>query len=299
MHAELYHNTLQGGRKSNQDRLAIVHSKHAVLLVVADGMGGHLRGEVAAEIAAGVLTAQFKQAGPQPIGQPKEFLKEGFYAAHGAIGEYARRNRLSEYPRTTCVACLVQDGMAYWAHAGDSRLYLLRDGHLVKRTRDHSRVQRLIDAGLLREDQAMTHPDRNRIYSCLGGDQDPVISLSEGTRLQPGDVLLLASDGFWGTLSIVEIEAALGDAPMLKALPTLVSRAALNGGDSGDNLTVVGMAWETNAKADLSYVDSAVTMPMSLAERTQQMGTGGNDLTDEEIEQTIAEIQAAIQKFSR
>ena len=104
------------------------------------------------------------------------------------------RDRLKDSPRTTCVACIIQDNIAYWAHAGDSRLYLLRGGKVVTHTRDHSRVQLLIDQGLINESQAAVHPDRNKVYSCLGGQQSPEIEFSRKTPLVAGDVLALCTD---------------------------------------------------------------------------------------------------------
>jgi PPM family protein phosphatase len=297
---ELFQNTMQGGRTTNQDRVAYAHSRKTLLLVVADGMGGHARGEVAAEIAVTLLTETLRRQKDEPIERPKQFLTESFHAVHQAIGEYARKHRMDEHPRTTCVACLVQEGHAYWAHAGDSRLYLFRHGRVMKRTKDHSRVQRLVDAGLIREDQALTHPERNRIYSCLGGEQDALVSVAEPIKLVAGDVVLLSSDGFWGTLTIAEIEAAVADEPISSALPKLMSRAAINGGARGDNLSVVAMAWEVASQPDLAYVDSAVTMPLSMADKgARSADTDTDDLSDAEIERTIAEIQAAIQKYTR
>jgi PPM family protein phosphatase len=299
---EVFQHSVIGGRKSNQDRIGYAHTKDCLLLIVADGMGGHVNGEVAAELAVGILTERFKQQAQPTLQDPTGFLRNAFQAAHNAIVGYARQRNLADCPRTTCVACVVQDNTARWGHVGDSRLYLLRGGRLYKRTRDHSRVQRLIDAGLLREDEALTHPDRNRIFSCLGGDQLPSLSLSNPTQLKPGDVMMLCSDGFWGVLTTAEIEAVLADEAMATALPKLVTRALANGGERGDNLSVLAVTWPGKVKSDLEYIESDVTMPLDIP--TQPLKSGGDgkpsaDLTDEEIERTIAEIQAAIQKYSR
>jgi serine/threonine protein phosphatase PrpC len=97
--------------------------------------------------------------------------------------DYAARHKLNDSPRTTCVACVVQDNIAYWAHAGDSRLYLMRDGRVIAQTRDHSRIRLLIDEGMISEAQAAVHPDRNKIYSCLGSPTPPEIEFSRKTPL--------------------------------------------------------------------------------------------------------------------
>jgi PPM family protein phosphatase len=298
---EILQESLIGGRKSNQDRIAHAHANDMLLLVVADGMGGHLHGEIAAEIAVRVLVERFNREVRLGLSNPANFLRVALEAAHAAIGEYARRHKLTEYPRTTCVACIIKQKIAYWCHAGDSRLYLLRTGRMYKRTRDHSRVQRLIDAGLIREDQALTHPDRNKIYSCLGGDQMPAISLSEGTPLNAGDIVLLCSDGFWGMLTSADIEAALSEESLKLALPKLIEKSTELAAGQGDNLSVIGLQWPGNVEK-LEYIDSAVTMPADFLTRPVALPEGKDkpdDMSDEEIEKAIAEIQRAIQKFSK
>ena len=298
---EIVQESLIGGRKSNQDRVASAYVNDTLLMVVADGMGGHLNGEIAAEITVQVLIKRFNRAARIGLGNPAHFLRVALEAAHGAIGEYTRRHKLTEYPRTTCVACVVKQKIAYWCHAGDSRLYLLRNGRLYKRTRDHSRVQRMIDAGLIREDQALTHPDRNKIYSCLGGDQMPTISLSEGTQLNASDVILLCSDGFWGMLTSAEIDAAVADEPLNLALPKLIRKSIDMAAGQGDNLTVIGLQWPGSGEK-LEYIDSAVTMPADFLTRPAGVSEDRDkpdDISDEEIEKAIAEIQLAIQKLTK
>lgn len=298
---EIMQESLVGGRKSNQDRVGYAYTNDTLLMLVADGMGGHLNGEIAAEITLRVLIERFDREAELGLSNPANFLRVALEAAHSAIGEYARRHKLTEHPRTTCVACIVKHQIAYWCHAGDSRLYLLRNGRLYKRTRDHSRVQRMIDAGLIREDQALTHPDRNKIYSCLGGDQMPAISLSEGTELNGGDILLLCSDGFWGMLTSAEIEAAVAEDRLKVALPKLIRKSTNLAAGQGDNLSVIGLQWPGSVEK-LEYIDSAVTMPADFLTRPDSMPEGRSkrdDMSDAEIERTIAEIQRAIQKFSK
>ena len=164
----IYQKSRIGRRKSNQDRLAYCYSRDALLMVVADGMGGHRHGEVAAHLAVHSIAEAFRREATPALAEPARFLSQALMNAHGAIVDHAFDKALEDTPRTTVVACVVQDGLAHWAHAGDSRLYLLRDGRLAARTRDHSRVQLLIDQGLLDDEAAAHHPERNRIYSCLG-----------------------------------------------------------------------------------------------------------------------------------
>lgn len=291
-----------GGRKTNQDRVGYAYTNDSLLMIVADGMGGHQNGEIAAEITVRVLLEHFKREARGTLSNPGQFLRATLEAAHKTIAKYTFTHNLDEYPRTTCVACVVQHNTAYWCHAGDSRLYLLRGGRLYKRTRDHTRVQHMIDTGLITEDQALTHPDRNRVYSCLGGDQLPTISLSEGTHVNPGDLLVLCSDGFWGVLTTAEIESGLsGDETWKSALPKLIQKALSTAGSHGDNLSVVAIEWP-DSKDKVEYIDSAVTMPADFLTRpmaSPQSQAKPDDMSDEEIERAIVEIQNALQKFSK
>jgi hypothetical protein len=122
------------------------------------------------------------------------FLLDGIYAAHDAINEYAMRKRMADPPRTTCVVCVVQKGMACWAHVGDSRLYQFSRRAMLYRTRDHSAVQQLVDEGLLGESEMGVHPDRNKLYNSVGGFMLPDIEVEQPVKLQDGDVLFLCTD---------------------------------------------------------------------------------------------------------
>ena len=198
MRFTIYQESRPGKRPNNEDRLAHCYSRDALMMVIADGMGGHYYGEIAAQIAVQGLTEAFQREANPKIHDPFSFLNRAMLNAHRAILDFTEVHKLDDSPRTTCVACLIQDNIAYWAHAGDSRLYVIRGGKVLTRTRDHSRVQLLIDQGIITEAQAAFHPDRNKVYSCLGGRQDPDIELSRKTPLEAGDVLALCTDGLWG-----------------------------------------------------------------------------------------------------
>ena len=189
MKFSIHQESRPGKRPNNEDRIGHAYSREALLLVAADGMGGHHYGEIAAQLAVQTLTERFRRMAQPRVDDPFLFLQQSFLDAHRAIRDYSTRHALDDSPRTTCVACLVQNNIACWAHAGDSRLYLVRRGKTVFHTRDHSRVRRLIDQGVITEAQANRHPDRNKIYSCLGDPQPPEIELSRKTPLLAGDVL--------------------------------------------------------------------------------------------------------------
>ena len=191
-------------------------------MVVADGMGGHLHGEVASQITVQYLTEAFQRDAKLKLADPPDFLRKGIREAHFALADYAKARGLSESPRTTCVACVVQDSIAHWAHVGDSRLYHVRRGQVQAQTRDHSRVQVLIDRGRIREEAVAAHPDRNKIFNCIGAATPPEVELSQQMPLQQGDTLLLCTDGLWGPLTRKLITAALLRGDNMKAMPELL-----------------------------------------------------------------------------
>ena len=131
MRFTIFQESRKGSRKVNQDRIAYTYSRDTLLLVVADGMGGHAGGEIAAQIAVRLFIERFQQEAKPILKNPLKFLQDSMLRAHAALGSYANQFSMLETPRTTCVACIVQAGHAYWAHVGDSRLYLYRQGGLI------------------------------------------------------------------------------------------------------------------------------------------------------------------------
>ena len=232
-----------GAREMNEDRVAHWTTPEAVLLAVADGLGGHLHGEIAAQIAIDILGGAFQGEARTKLVDPGEFLGRALGAAHTAIVREAEKRRFLENPRTVIAACVVQDGQAFWTHVGDCRFYLLRSGRVVARSRDHTVVQRLVDEGRIREEAAATHPHRNRLLQCLGGYQPPHIERVAAERLAPDDILLLCSDGFWGPLTQPQMMHSLLSRPLPEAVPELVSLAEKSAGVDCDNISVVAMRW--------------------------------------------------------
>jgi serine/threonine protein phosphatase PrpC len=305
MKFSVYQESRQGPRKSNQDRVAYCYSRDALCMVIADGMGGHLHGEVAAQIASQFIAEAFQRSAQPRLADPLKFLLESITNAHHAIVDYANVRSLLETPRTTCVACIVQDGLAHWAHVGDSRLYLIRNGRVEGQTKDHSRVQILVDAGRVREEAVAAHPDRNKIFNCLGQMGPPKVDLSRRIALRHGDVILMCTDGLWGPLTSKHICEELLRADVLQAVPKLLDMAEVRAGREGDNASVVAMTWFDETESVDSEGISTVSMdPTDIKTTVEQFGkstppaTGGY-LTDDEIERAIDEIRNAIQKHSK
>jgi len=298
MRFSIFQESRKGGREANEDRTSYAYTRDALLMVVADGMGGHLHGEVASQIAAQLLTEAFQREAKPTLADPLGFLQKSINDAHFALGDYAKARNLIESPRTTCVACVVQDSTAFWAHVGDSRLYHIREGRIQAQTRDHSRVQMLVDQGRVREEAVAAHPDRNKIFNCIGATALPQVELSRPTLLREDDTLILCTDGWWGPLTGKLITGALLKSDLMKAIPELLDLAELRGGADSDNLSVVGMTWEEKHRGALTGEVSTQTLVLDGV--STQLGdfskADNSDLSDEEIERAIQEIRAAIRK---
>jgi len=306
MRFTIFQESRKGQRKVNQDRIAYTFSRDALLLVVADGMGGHAGGEIAAQIAVRLFIERFQQEAKPVLKNPLKFLQDTMVRAHAALGSYANQFSMLETPRTTCVACIVQAGHAYWAHVGDSRLYLFRQGGLIGATKDHSKVQYLVDQGIIGADEIGQHPDRNKIFSCLGGLVDPVIDLSRRTPLRSGDILVLCTDGLWAVFDQREISTWLTSTPILTTAPQMMREGEKRGGQDGDNLSAIVVRWGPETLNDEQTTTMTETMGIGDFETqidrtltlTDRKGTQ-RDLTDDEIEHAIEEIQSTIHKYRR
>src|SRR6201997_4441798 len=157
--------TLLGGREENQDRVTAAVAEHAALLVVVDGMGGHADGARAAQVTQQAIVEAFWHA-PQPLFDPLGFLHLTLGRAHEQVVKLGAQLALEQRPRATCAVCLIQQRASWWAHVGDSRLYHVRSGALVARSRDHSHVELLLREGLISDEQAHNHPMRNYVECC-------------------------------------------------------------------------------------------------------------------------------------
>ena len=303
MKFSIYQDSRTGGRKYNQDRVGYSYSRDALLLVLADGMGGHLHGEVAAQIAVELVTDQFQKKAQPALVNPSQFLSDAFLRAHEAIYHYAANHQLVEIPRTTCVACVIQDGVAYWAHAGDSRLYLMRQRRIIAQTRDHSKVRKLMDDGKITPEEAAVHPEKNKIYSCLGGSYPPEIDVGGKIALSDADTVLLCTDGFWASVTDDDMTQFLTAFPVLFAVPQLMDRAELTGGKFGDNLTALAINWHEEDDHEISsttFISTQKLEQSTIATHVDPMQVQKSaEITEDDIERAIAEIQTAISRYSR
>ena len=228
MRFSVYQVSRKGGREKNEDRMGYCYTRDAGLFALADGMGGHPEGEVASQLALQTLAAMFQRDCKPTLADPLRFLHEAIVSGHHQLLRYATQKALIDTPRTTIVACLLQGNAAYWAHCGDSRLYMVRGDKLIARTRDHSYSE-------LQQTMSQVVPmgdrfNRNVLFTCLGSPGKPVVDTVGPLLMQAGDRLLLCSDGLWGTVSDSEITDQLVGLPLSDSVPELVEQALRNGG---------------------------------------------------------------------
>lgn len=253
--------TLLGDRSMNQDRHLIMEAPDAILLALADGMGGHPKGEKAAQILMDNARKAFLTS-TKPISNPRFFLSGLMEMSHREILEFGGRQEPPIEPRTTGVLCLVQEDSAYWAHIGDSRLYIMRNGVIHLRTDDHSYVEHLRQQGLISAAQVHTHKFRNYVTRCLGGTNNrPVAELSGPHELKQGDVVLLCSDGFWGPLAERPMVDTLykEQSSLVKKVAKLANQAATTSHPESDNVTVVALRWR-DTETKLEPVDLSMSL---------------------------------------
>jgi len=291
----------RGGRSKNEDRMGYCYTRESGLFVLADGMGGHPDGEVAAQLALQTVSAYFQKAARPTVDAVPEFLASALMAAHHQILRYAAEKGMLDSPRTTLVAAVVERGVIHWVHCGDSRLYLVRDGELVTRTRDHSFSE---------QSHLQTRPEffnRNILFTCLGSPQRPIYDLSGSVSLQQGDKILLCSDGLWSPLGDQEIVNHLAAFPVAQAVPELAERALRKSGSGSDNVTVLAMEWETPDVFESTRGISTDSLGEGVFQSTIQGGGGmeaadtvpsesDDELDDAAIERSIAEINEAIRR---
>jgi PPM family protein phosphatase len=236
--------SLVGHREDNQDRVGVAAGEHAALVIAVDGMGGHADGAKAAETAFASLTANFWQQS-HPLFDPLGFLHLALGKAHDDVVALGKSLPLEQRPRATCAICVVQDSSAYWAHVGDSRVYQIRNGEVVARTRDHSHVEQLLREGLITEAEAQGHPMRNFVECCLGGD--PMLTemtIDRRRALKRGDLLLTCTDGLWANLRDAEVAAPWRATVSVRAiLGEVCARAVQASAPSSDNTSAAALRW--------------------------------------------------------
>jgi serine/threonine protein phosphatase PrpC len=241
MQYEIGRVSLLGNRKNNQDRLGVIESHSGVVLILGDGLGGRPGGELAAETLVQSVEHSLRHE-IMPVDDPEKLLEKLIITAHYAILTMGKKQNPPIEPGSTAVLCLIQNQKAWWAHVGDSRFYLFRDGLPLYRTQDDSFVEQLYQRGEISLDKLNNHPMRNYVTQCIGlMDTEPKVTVTKGCDLMPEDTLLLCSDGFWEPLDDAQIGSNLSDHPIKESIQKLATRAEQSSYPKSDNTTVLAM----------------------------------------------------------
>lgn len=211
------------------------------LVIVADGMGGYDGGQEASRIAVETVRHTYDR---DFRGDPQQALISGFESAHACIHRFATEHPQFHGMGTTCTALSIVEGRLHFAHVGDSRLYLVRSESITRLTRDHSYVGRLVESGIVRSEDAESHPQRHILTAALGSGRDVAPHTpSEPIGLEDGDTLVLCTDGLWGLVSDQYL-ARISNSNTPAEACTQFIRTALERG-APDNVTVVVLRFHT------------------------------------------------------
>lgn len=227
-----------GDRTEQQDRVGIFghpRAKGTLLAVLADGMGGHTGGALAAEQVLHSAKQNFDAAVPS-ADNIRDVLAAAIADAHDAIK--LTRYTSEQDPHSTACLLVLQPGRADWAYCGDSRIYHFRDGRRLARTSDHSYVMDLVKKGFITEAQAENHPNKNILLSCLGDVEAPTVDVGEAAPLAAGDAFLVCSDGLWAYFSDDELGRVLNDFAPRQAAEMLIDKARERARGRGDNCSL-------------------------------------------------------------
>ncbi len=231
----------QGDRKYNQDRVKVLQTDDCILLVLADGIGGKKGGDLAAQTVIDTVTNIFESS-TTPIDDPKRYLTNLLRVSHNAVTTMGKNHQPTIEPGTTAVLCLIQNDNAYWAHVGDSRFYLFREGLSLYRTKDHSYVEELYQRGKISIDKRQGHPMRGYITQCIGHMQVmPTIDVSAEVPLAKGDILLLCTDGLWEPLDDAVLGEVLNGMELDRGLMKLTDQALQASAPHADNTSAIAI----------------------------------------------------------
>ena len=224
-------------RSENQDFAVVAEETETdskgALLIVADGMGGHRGGATASRVASTTIRDHYVASSAE---NPADSLRVAVEEANRRIFNESQTNSNLRGMGTTCSAVLIHGDQAWFAHVGDSRIYLVRDGEIQQLTEDHSLVASMVREGLLTKAEAEVHPRRNVLQRSLGVSDTVEVDVSPPLDLQPGDTFILCSDGLHGLVKEPELREVAG-LPLQQAVSEFIRRAIERG--APDNVTVI------------------------------------------------------------
>ena len=274
--------------KQNEDRYAVTtHTYqlqtpiHSTLAIISDGIGGHRAGEVAAEMTVDLISRKIAESNPL---RPQAALKEAIIATSQAVREEALKDLSKRGMGATCACAWILGDRLFIASVGDSRVYLIRGERIRQLTVDHTWIQEAVDKGLLTLEEATGHPNQHVIRRFLGSETPPMPDMRlffdpldsdeeaksrQGMRLEPGDCLLLCSDGLTDLVADWEILARVKQLQIEEALNGLVDLA--NGRGGHDNITIIALQVTKHFARQPRGIQDAPTIPVKLATENEQV----------------------------
>ena len=288
-----------GGRARNEDRVSVACRDDAVLMVLADGLGGHEGGDIASQGLVNAMTQSFERTPTENLADPAAFLQLAIKYARSVIRHRAAENKLPPHvPKTTCVACLIIEGIAWWAHAGDSRLYLYRDGRMAYRTEYHS-------------DDPTREVESNTISRYVGGRSQPVVTIGPKVRLEHNDMILLCSDGAWRNIESADVMKHIEPELPQNGLNKLLRALELRNQEPSDNLSAIALCWgaEYASKSSIreeqmDLLQGAAPEPIITPDNTptepkHPKNSKSQKQTLEDFDNMITELENFVDKFDK
>jgi len=288
MHYSVAQQSNQGGRDYNEDSISVFERDGSILLVVADGLGGHAGGDVASQTLIEAVSDSFKRATDAQLENAENFFSLSINYAHHMIHRRAvSRGFTVDSPKTTCVICLVHNGIAQWAHSGDSRLYLIQNHEITMATEDHVSIKEGRD------------PNNSPINRCVGGLELPRPDISEPLELQEGDILMLASDGAWHSFEPKDLDDYVDPQHPALGLDSLLQKLEHRNKSPSDNLSMILLFWGVeqleSPMFDEFYEESSITLVDTHKSDDDNTDTSDQPKFDmENLDKTITEIESFI-----
>lgn len=293
MHYSLAQQSHQGGRDYNEDRTAIFERDNSILLIVADGLGGHEGGEIASQGFIDAMGDSFRKATSKQLQKADSFLTLSINYAHHTIHRRAVSQGFNvESPKTTCVVCLIHKGVAHWAHSGDSRLYLIRKRRTKFVTEDH------VSKKLGRE-------HNSPINRCVGGLESPRPEIGEPHKMRDGDVFFLASDGAWHSFKPEDLNDYVDPEHPSLGLDSLLQTLENRNKAPSDNLSVVVLFWGVKQLDDPDFDEFEEPDTIQLLDQSINNANKSDDDSSQptekfdmsELDDAIVEIESFISEL--
>ncbi len=280
----------QGGRDYNEDRTAIFERNGTILLVVADGLGGHEGGDLASQAFVDAMGDSFTKATEKQLSKPGSFLTLSINFAHHTVHRRAVNQGFNvDSPKTTCVVCLIHKGIATWAHSGDSRLYLIRKREIIMVTEDH------VSKKLGREKNAP-------INRCVGGLENPRPQVGDSYEMEEGDILFLATDGAWACFDPDDLSDYVDPQHPSLGLDSLLQALENRNKAPSDNLSVVVLFWgvkqlDNPDLTDFEEPNSIQILDSAISEESEDENTAQEKFDMAELDNAIFEIENFISEL--